>query len=41
VLTGFNVIETMHCMGLVPYTRAIALLDPLELEMNYNYNIKS
>jgi hypothetical protein len=38
VLTGFKVIETMHCMGLVPHRRAIAHLDPLELEINYNYN---
>jgi hypothetical protein len=29
VLTGFNVIETMHCMRLVPH--------PLELEINYKY----
>jgi hypothetical protein len=33
VLTGFNVIEAMHCMGLVPHPRAIAHLDPLELEI--------
>jgi hypothetical protein len=35
VFTGFNVIVTMHCMGLVPHPRD---LDPLELERNYDYN---
>jgi hypothetical protein len=28
-------------MGLVPHPRAIAHLDPLELEINYNYSYSS